>query len=55
LGAKLGGVLGLLVAIPTASFIKDITDTWRAGELNQIDNTESDSAKVEGEVVVTHS
>ncbi|UKP00421.1 AI-2E family transporter [Nostoc sp. UHCC 0870] len=55
LGAKLGGVLGLLVAIPTASFIKDITDTWRAGELNQIDNTESDSAKVEGEVVVTRS
>ncbi|MBD2361738.1 AI-2E family transporter [Anabaena minutissima FACHB-250] len=55
LGAKLGGVLGLLVAIPTASFIKDITDTWRSGEFNQRENTESDSAKVEGEVVVTHS
>lgn len=32
-GAKLGGFLGLLVAIPFASFIKDIADTWRAGGL----------------------
>ncbi|MGH1395121.1 MAG: AI-2E family transporter [Trichormus sp.] len=55
IGAKLGGVLGLLVAIPTASFIKDITDSWRAGEFKQIDNTTSDLAKVEGEVIVTHS
>lgn len=54
LGAKLGGVLGLLVAIPTASFIKDITDTWRAGEFNKIDNLESDAANVETDVVVTH-
>ncbi|GAB1543404.1 AI-2E family transporter [Scytonema sp. NUACC21] len=30
-GAKLGGLLGLLVAIPIASFIKDVTDSWRAG------------------------
>ncbi|MBD2664691.1 hypothetical protein B6N60_01899 [Richelia sinica FACHB-800] len=34
LGAKLGGVLGLLIAIPLASFIKDIADSWRAGEFN---------------------
>lgn len=55
IGAKLGGVLGLLVAIPTASFIKDITDSWRAGEFKQIDNITSESTKLEGEVVVTHS
>ncbi|KAF3884355.1 MULTISPECIES: AI-2E family transporter [Nostocales] len=30
-GAKLGGLLGLLVAIPIASFIKDVTDSWRDG------------------------
>ncbi|MFM7408385.1 MAG: AI-2E family transporter [Cuspidothrix sp.] len=35
IGAKLGGVLGLLVAIPLASFIKDIADSWRNGELNK--------------------
>jgi predicted PurR-regulated permease PerM len=35
IGAKLGGVLGLLVAIPLASFIKDIADTWRNGEFNK--------------------
>jgi predicted PurR-regulated permease PerM len=35
IGAKLGGVLGLLVAIPLASFIKDITDTWRDGEFHK--------------------
>lgn len=54
LGAKLGGVLGLLVAIPTASFIKDITDTWRAGEFNPRSNTDSDSGKVQEEVVITY-
>jgi predicted PurR-regulated permease PerM len=31
LGAKLGGLLGLLVAIPLASFIKGVTDEWRLG------------------------
>jgi predicted PurR-regulated permease PerM len=31
LGAKLGGLLGLLIAIPTASFIKDVSDSWRIG------------------------
>jgi len=36
LGAKLGGVLGLLIAIPIASFIKDITDIWRAGGFNNV-------------------
>jgi predicted PurR-regulated permease PerM len=43
LGAKLGGVLGLLIAIPIASFIKDLTDTWRAGEFNR----DEDSLRVE--------
>ncbi len=36
LGAKLGGVIGLLIAIPIASFIKDLADIWRAGEFNQM-------------------
>jgi predicted PurR-regulated permease PerM len=37
LGAKLGGVLGLLVAIPIASFIKDVADSWRVGELRKVE------------------
>ncbi|MBD2610156.1 AI-2E family transporter [Nostoc punctiforme FACHB-252] len=45
LGAKLGSVLGLLIAIPVASFIKDTADSWRAGEFNQIDDIELESAK----------
>jgi predicted PurR-regulated permease PerM len=45
-GAKLGGVLGLLIAIPTASFIKDIADSWRAGAFRQLDDIESEPAKV---------
>ncbi len=36
LGAKLGGLLGLLIAIPIASFIKDITDSWRDGGFQHI-------------------
>jgi predicted PurR-regulated permease PerM len=55
LGAKLGGVLGLLVAIPIASFIKDTTDSLRAGEFNKIDDVEIKSAKVESDVVGTYS
>jgi predicted PurR-regulated permease PerM len=47
LGAKLGGVLGLLIAIPTASFIKDIADSWRSGELNEINNLDLETTKVE--------
>jgi predicted PurR-regulated permease PerM len=35
LGIKLGGVLGLLLAIPLASFIKDMADSWRKGELRE--------------------
>ncbi len=35
LGAKLGGLLGLLVAIPLASFIKGVTDEWRLGGFRQ--------------------
>lgn len=50
IGAKLGGVLGLLIAIPTASFIKDIADSWRAGEFNQVDDIELESANLESEV-----
>ncbi|NMF61519.1 AI-2E family transporter [Brasilonema octagenarum] len=34
LGTKLGGVLGLLVAIPIASFIKDTADDWRIGKFS---------------------
>ncbi|MBC1241564.1 membrane protein [Nostoc linckia z18] len=45
LGAKLGSVLGLLIAIPVASFIKDTADSWRAGEFNRIDDIELESAK----------
>lgn len=47
LGAKLGGVLGLLIAIPTASFIKDIADSWRDGELNKIKGIDTEEKKVE--------
>ncbi|MBD2345825.1 AI-2E family transporter [Anabaena subtropica] len=47
LGAKLGGVLGLLIAIPTASFIKDIADSWRDGELNQIKDIDSEPTNIE--------
>ena len=35
LGIKLGGVLGLLLAIPIASFIKDMADSWRKGEFRE--------------------
>jgi predicted PurR-regulated permease PerM len=35
IGAKLGGVLGVLVAIPLASFMKDMADSWRNGEFNK--------------------
>ena len=35
IGIKLGGVLGLLLAIPVASFIKDIAESWRKGELSE--------------------
>jgi predicted PurR-regulated permease PerM len=35
LGSKLGGVLGLLIAIPLASFIKDVVDAWRVGEFSE--------------------
>jgi predicted PurR-regulated permease PerM len=55
LGARLGGVLGLLIAIPIASFIKDIADSWRAGEFNKIDDIESESVKVESDVVGIYS
>ncbi len=36
LGAKIAGLLGVLVAIPLASFIKSIGDTIRAGKLGEV-------------------
>ena len=38
--AKLLGVLGLLVAIPLASFIKSVADSWRDGEFNLVEKKE---------------
>ncbi|AFY34487.1 AI-2E family transporter [Calothrix sp. PCC 7507] len=55
IGAKLGGVLGLLIAIPLASFIKDIADSWRAGEFIQINTIEPESVKVVSETAGTFS
>jgi predicted PurR-regulated permease PerM len=55
LGAKLGGVLGLLIAIPIASFIKDATDSWRAGEFNKIDDILSEPVTVTSETAGTYS
>jgi predicted PurR-regulated permease PerM len=55
LGAKLGGVLGLLIAIPIASFIKDITDSWRAGEFNKIEDIESEPVTVTSDRAGTYS
>ncbi|MFH7029761.1 MAG: AI-2E family transporter [Heteroscytonema crispum UTEX LB 1556] len=46
LGAKLGGVLGLLVAIPLASFIKDVADSWRVGGFSKVEDIESEPVKV---------
>ncbi len=40
IGAKLLGVLGLLIAIPLASFIKSVADGWRDGEFNMVDEKE---------------
>lgn len=40
IGAKLGGIIGLLVAIPLASFIKELADRWRAG-LFKVESLES--------------
>ena len=35
IGAKLLGVLGLLIAIPLASFIKSVADSWQDGDFNK--------------------
>jgi predicted PurR-regulated permease PerM len=49
IGAKLGGILGLLIAIPIASLIKDVVDSWRVGgfsvEIEQV-VPQSDTSKV---------
>ncbi len=49
IGAKLGGLIGLLVAIPIASFIKDVADNWRIGafKLESIDNNYDNTIKLE--------
>jgi predicted PurR-regulated permease PerM len=49
IGAKLGGLIGLLVAIPLASFIKDVADNWRIGgfKLEPIDNNYDNTIKLE--------
>jgi predicted PurR-regulated permease PerM len=46
IGAKLGGLLGLLIAIPLASFIKDVADTWRAGGFEKVAEVESEAETV---------
>jgi predicted PurR-regulated permease PerM len=51
LGAKLGGVLGLLVAIPFASFIKDIADSWRVGEFSQNEQVVVQDAQKQNDAV----
>lgn len=47
IGAKLGGLLGLLVAIPLASFIKDVADSWRVGGFNKVEDFQTEVEKVE--------
>jgi predicted PurR-regulated permease PerM len=51
IGAKLGGILGLLVAIPLASYIKDIADSWRAGGFRKVEDIETETNLVSGEKV----
>ena len=46
IGAKLLGVLGLLVAIPLGSFIKSVADSWRDGEFNIVDEKELDETEL---------
>ncbi|MEA5578763.1 AI-2E family transporter [Anabaena sp. UHCC 0451] len=53
IGAKLGGVLGLLVAIPIASFIKDIADSWRAGDLKKIEDVDGSVNEMQKSVEVS--
>ncbi|NJL79393.1 MAG: AI-2E family transporter [Richelia sp. RM2_1_2] len=40
IGAKLLGVLGLLIAIPLASFIKSVADNWRDGGFIMVNDRE---------------
>ncbi|MBF2006788.1 AI-2E family transporter [Chlorogloeopsis fritschii PCC 9212] len=53
LGAKLGGLLGLLVAIPLASFIKSVADTWREGKFEKAEEIESESTVVTSQKIET--
>lgn len=50
-GAKLLGVLGLLIAIPIASFIKSIADSWREGRFLELDDIDSETVDVGAKVV----
>lgn len=54
-GGKVRRVLGLLIAIPIASFIKDTTDSWQAGEFNKIDDIVSEPVTVTNETARTYS
>ncbi|WP_414623906.1 AI-2E family transporter [Calothrix sp. CCY 0018] len=45
-GAKLLGVLGLLIAIPLASFIKSVADSWRDGDFNIVDKKELEESEL---------
>ena len=40
IGAKLLGVLGLLIAIPLASFVKSVADSWHDGAFNIVSDGE---------------
>ncbi|MGB6298748.1 MAG: AI-2E family transporter [Rivularia sp. (in: cyanobacteria)] len=46
IGAKLLGVLGLLIAIPLASFIKSFADSWRDGDFNLVGEKELANEKL---------
>jgi predicted PurR-regulated permease PerM len=58
IGAKLGGIIGVLVAIPVASFIKDVADSWQGGTFNTepsefADKTHQNTIKLEENPDVT--
>ncbi len=55
LGTKLGGLLGLLVAIPLASFIKDVADSWRVGGFKKEEVIESKPTMVVSDTAGTYS
>jgi predicted PurR-regulated permease PerM len=36
IGAKVGGILGLLLVVPTAGFIKRLADSWKTTRVNEL-------------------